>query len=95
MVFESLLVDILNRYLKPYVKKIDSSNLNIGVWNGMGDRCFTRQSPLVAFKQRACPLCKAPCLSLVHSTAGNVHLKQLELKEDILVRPLAIMNNNY
>ena len=28
MVFESLLVDILNRYLKPYVKKIDSSNLN-------------------------------------------------------------------
>lgn len=34
MVFESLLVDILNRYLKPYVKKIDSSNLNIGVWNG-------------------------------------------------------------
>ena len=34
MVFESLLVDILNIYLKPYVKKIDSSNLNIGVWNG-------------------------------------------------------------
>ena len=34
MVFESLLVDILNLYLKPYVKKIDSSNLNIGVWNG-------------------------------------------------------------
>jgi vacuolar protein sorting-associated protein 13A/C len=48
MVFESVLVDIINKYLKPYVKKIDSSNLNIGVWN------------------------------------GNVNLKQLELKEDIL-----------
>ena len=33
--------------------------------------------------------CNSKCalsLSLVYSPAGNVHLKQLELKEDVLVR---------
>ena len=34
MVLESLLVDILNRYLKPYVKKLDTSQLRVGVWKG-------------------------------------------------------------
>ena len=34
MVFESVLVDILNRYLKPYVKKLDSSQLKLGAWKG-------------------------------------------------------------
>ena len=78
MVFESLLVDILNRYLKPYVKKIDSSNLNIGVWNGKA--C---QPPIPKSVQQYSVHCRP---SLVYSPAGNVHLKQLELKEDVLVR---------
>ena len=34
MVFESLLVDILNRYLRPYVKHLDTSQLKVGVWKG-------------------------------------------------------------
>ena len=34
MVFESLVVDILNRFLKPYVKKLDTSQLKVGVWKG-------------------------------------------------------------
>ena len=34
MVFESVLVDVLNKYLKPYVKKLDTSQLKIGVWKG-------------------------------------------------------------
>ena len=51
MVFESLLVDILNIYLKPYVKKIDSSNLNIGVWNGK----LSLATPSGAFKRRLGP----------------------------------------
>ena len=34
MVFESVVVDILNRYLKPYVKKLDTSQLKVGVWKG-------------------------------------------------------------
>ena len=34
MVFESVVVDILNRYLKPYVKRLDTSQLKVGVWKG-------------------------------------------------------------
>ena len=32
--FESILADILNRYLKPYVKKLDTSQLRLGIWKG-------------------------------------------------------------
>ena len=32
---ESILADILNRYLKPYVKKLDTSQLRLGIWKGM------------------------------------------------------------
>ena len=39
MVFESLVVDVLNkyvldRYLKPFVKKLDTSQLKVGVLKG-------------------------------------------------------------
>lgn len=29
-----MLVDILNRYLRPYVKKLDPSQMKLGVWKG-------------------------------------------------------------
>jgi len=32
--FETILADILNRYLKPYVKKLDTSQLRLGIWKG-------------------------------------------------------------
>lgn len=35
MVFESVLTDLLNRFLKPYVKKLDTSQLKLGIWGGM------------------------------------------------------------
>ena len=31
---ESILADILNGYLKPYVKKLDTSQLQLGIWKG-------------------------------------------------------------
>ena len=34
MVFESVVIELLNRYLKPYVKKLDTSQLKVGVWKG-------------------------------------------------------------
>lgn len=34
MVFEGILVDLLNRFLGPYVKNLDRSQLNIGIWGG-------------------------------------------------------------
>lgn len=37
MVFESLVVDLLNKYLGPYVKNLDPSQLKIGIWGGMNN----------------------------------------------------------
>lgn len=34
MVFESLVVDLLNKYLGQYVKNLDASQLKIGIWGG-------------------------------------------------------------
>jgi len=34
MVFESVVVELLNRFLKPYVKKLDTSQLKVAVWKG-------------------------------------------------------------
>ena len=34
MVFEGLLVSVLNRFLGPYVKNLDASQLKVGIWSG-------------------------------------------------------------
>ena len=34
MVFESVLAGVINRLLKPYVKKLDTSQLKLGIWGG-------------------------------------------------------------
>lgn len=34
MVFEGILVDVLNRILGPYVKNLDASQLKVGIWGG-------------------------------------------------------------
>ncbi|XP_014254768.1 vacuolar protein sorting-associated protein 13 isoform X2 [Cimex lectularius] len=34
MVFESILVDMLNKYLGQYVENLDSSQLKVGIWGG-------------------------------------------------------------
>lgn len=34
MVFESVVVDVLNRFLGDYVVNLDSSQLNLGIWGG-------------------------------------------------------------
>lgn len=67
---ESILADILNRYLKPYVKKLDTSQLRLGIWKG---------KTLHAPKHEPCA---RPCIL---SPAGDVCLENLELKEDIFV----------
>uniref|UniRef100_A0A8C3E5Z7 Vacuolar protein sorting 13 homolog A n=1 Tax=Corvus moneduloides TaxID=1196302 RepID=A0A8C3E5Z7_CORMO len=36
MVFESLVVDVLNRFLGDYVVNLDSSQLKLGIWGGRG-----------------------------------------------------------
>lgn len=34
MVFESLVADLLNRFLGDFVENLDSSQLNVGIWGG-------------------------------------------------------------
>lgn len=34
MVFEALVVDVLNRFIGDYVENLDSSQLKIGIWGG-------------------------------------------------------------
>lgn len=34
MVLEGVLVDLLNRFLGPYVKNLDASQLSVGIWGG-------------------------------------------------------------
>lgn len=34
MVFESLVVDVLNRFLGDYVVNLDCSQLKLGIWGG-------------------------------------------------------------
>lgn len=34
MVFESLIADLLNKYLGEYVENLDRSQLKIGIWGG-------------------------------------------------------------
>lgn len=34
MVFESLVADLLNRFLGDFVDNLDASQLNIGIWGG-------------------------------------------------------------
>ena len=68
--FESILADILNRYLKPYVKKLDTSQLRLGIWKG---KIYQ-------------PLFLSICVSCnVLMLTGDVCLENLELKEDIFV----------
>jgi vacuolar protein sorting-associated protein 13A/C len=34
MVFESVVADLLNRFLGDFVDNLDASQLNIGIWGG-------------------------------------------------------------
>lgn len=39
MVFESLVADLLNRYLGEYVENLDKGQLKIGIWGGKTSQC--------------------------------------------------------
>ena len=36
MVFESVVVEVLNRFLGDYVVNLDESQLSLGIWKGNG-----------------------------------------------------------
>uniref|UniRef100_A0A672P238 Vacuolar protein sorting 13 homolog A n=1 Tax=Sinocyclocheilus grahami TaxID=75366 RepID=A0A672P238_SINGR len=63
MVFESVVVDVLNRFLGDYVVNLDSSQLSLGIWGGKPARCQI-QITSVLFH-----LCVCVCRHLKHSVA--------------------------
>lgn len=70
MVFESVLVEVLNRFLGPYVENLDPSQLKTNVWSGMKSRrSYIHSLP-------------TECL---YSNVGDVKLDGLKLKENALV----------
>jgi len=44
MVFESLVVDLVNRYLGDFIENLDKSQLKIGIWGGRC-HCLVSLSP--------------------------------------------------
>lgn len=69
MVFENLVVYLLDKYLSDYIENLDTKKLKIDLWNGKF--CF-RQAFLFLF------LCNS-------SKLGNVVLENLYLKPNALV----------
>ena len=57
MVFEYLVVDFLNRYLKPYVKHFDSTQLKLGIWKGNSVRSGTSVCSPMLSSSAIQPLC--------------------------------------
>lgn len=45
MVFESLVADLLNRYLGEYVENLDKGQLKIGIWGGKTSKCSSHDFP--------------------------------------------------
>lgn len=45
MVFESLVADLLNRYLGEYVENLDKGQLKIGIWGGKTLQCSVHYFP--------------------------------------------------
>ena len=48
MVFESVVVDVLNRFLGDYVVNLDTSQLTLGIWGGNE----TAAAPSISFSSR-------------------------------------------
>lgn len=46
MVFEGLLASVINRFLGAYVKNLDASQLNVGIWGG---KCCTINACIILY----------------------------------------------
>jgi len=74
MVFESLVSDLLNRFIGDYVENLDKSQLKIGIWGGK--RTFVKQ--LVNNKRTSVPLICFLLQNVVfrYIVQASVHLLQ-------------------
>ena len=80
MVFESIVVEILNKFLGDYVQNLDSSQLKIGIWGGKLFGCVPSQ--LISLLKTSRYINLNTKDSLISS--GDVTLKNLSLKPSAL-----------
>lgn len=69
---ESLVVSILNRFLKNYVSNLNYDQLNIGIWQGKKEKKRLNSCPVPLF------------LSRFSFFIGQVNLRNLKLRKDAL-----------
>lgn len=77
MVFESLVVDVLNRFLGDYVVNLDSSQLKLGIWGGKTNsaaRCFFAGAFLARSRKLAEAMLTAASRPVVPSRPPRVGL---------------------
>lgn len=53
MVFESLVVDLINKYLGDFVENLDKSQLKLGIWGGLYAKSMGGVSAILAILQES------------------------------------------
>lgn len=54
MVFESLVSDLLNKFIGNYVENLDKSHLKIGIWGGKATTVIRAYRTLIANVKQRC-----------------------------------------
>lgn len=80
MVFESIVADILNRYLGEYVENLDKGQLKIGIWGGKSQKSVMFCNILVATKNGKE---KSIFLLLALTLFTMISRRTLSLKSDV------------
>lgn len=72
MVFESVVVDVLNRFLGDYVVNLDSSQLQLGIWGGKPEAKLVpgRIGAELGLARQPAPLISESPFSLQEAVAG-------------------------
>jgi len=48
MVFESIVVELVNRFLGDYIENIDTSQLSLSIWGGVSVYCIRLVTVMIA-----------------------------------------------
>ena len=82
MVLEGVVVSVLNRFLGPYIKNLDSSQLKVAIWSGKSKRHEGWELFLISLVAQCYMWYLCKCTYLL---SGEVKLEGLQFKETALV----------
>ncbi|ESO95114.1 hypothetical protein LOTGIDRAFT_160876 [Lottia gigantea] len=87
MVFESLVVDLINRFLGDYVENLDSSQLKLGIWGGDAvlQNLDVKESALSQIRSISFPsVFECPVEEFAATPDGILHPTQLQFAQESL-----------